>query len=130
MSHAKRWFKKLNQLFESADARSHIRIPADFQATLAGPFGCLTVTGVDANRDGAGVQSEQPLAEGTLVFLRIADLDLMGFAHVRHYSPREGGYLLGLKFREKLARERLIGDDFDRRRLSRDAYRVWDESEA
>ena len=128
----KRWINKLASLYEETDVRRHIRIPAEFDATLSGDaFGMLYVTGVDANRDGAGVQSSTPLDIGTLVFLKIPSLGLMGFAHVKHCSPRGNGYLLGLEFRERLVRDPdAIGDPASYQRVRRDAYRVWDEADA
>ena len=96
------WIEKLARLYQT-DGRRHARLRAEFTGALSGPFGTVHVAGIDLNRDGAGVQSSQELPEGTLVFLRIADVGLMGFAHVRHCSPRPGeGYFLGLEFREGL----------------------------
>ncbi len=125
----KRWITQLVDVYREKEGRRKARIPADFQASLSGPFGTIYVTGVDATRNGAGVQSPSPLQVGTLVFLRISTLGLVGFAHVRHCSPRGSGYLLGLQFREGLARDREVGDDWEIQRLRRDAVTVWDESD-
>ena len=131
MSQSKRWLPKWGQLFEALkEARRHMRLPATFHATLSGPFGLLEVTGIDVHRNGAGVKAEEALAKGTLVYLRIAEYDLAGFAHVKHCSPYEGGYRLGLEFREQLAHERGESFDWNRRSVARDAYRPWDETEA
>jgi hypothetical protein len=131
MARVKSWIAKLVNLYDQADVRNHVRIPAEFEASLNGPFGTVFVTGVDATRDGAGVQSMEPLAIGTLVFLKISTLGLMGFAHVRHCSKRGDGYLLGLKFREPLMRDRdYIEADWSRQRVRREAIRVWDEADA
>jgi len=127
MMFAKRWIHCLNQLFESADARTHLRLKADFRAILSGSFGKLEVTGIDANRDGVGVQSPDPLPEGTLIFIRIAELGVMGFAHVRHCSPHQRGYLLGLRFREALSRDRSEGGNWTHHQVDSDGYRCWDE---
>jgi hypothetical protein len=131
MARVKSWFTKLVNLYEQTDARNHVRIPAEFEASLNGPFGTVFVTGVDATRDGAGVQSMEPLAIGALVFLKISTLGLMGFAVVRHCSKRDNGYLLGLKFREPLMRDRdYVEADWSRQRVRREAIRVWDEADA
>jgi hypothetical protein len=123
-----RWIAKLARLYE-ADGRRYARLRAAFTGALSGPFGTVHVSGIDLNRNGAGVQSSQELPEGTLVFLRIADVGLMGFAHVRHCSPRNDGYFLGLEFREGLSRERVDDtSNCDYRRYARSATRVWDEA--
>ena len=124
-----RWIAKLASFYQTDDRR-HARLRAEFRGVLTGPFGTLHVTGIDLNRDGAGVQSPQELPEGTLVFLRIADVGLMGFAHVRHCSPRSGeGCFLGLQFREGLSRERRDESaGWNRRSYSRSATQVWDEA--
>jgi hypothetical protein len=125
----KRWIAKLANLYDS-DGRRNVRIPANFHATISGPFGNWEVAGIDANRDGAGVQASDPLPKGTLVFLRIGELGLMGFAHVRHCSQRGDGYRLGLQFRERLTRERGDDQDWVRQRLAHSEYRMWDEPDA
>ena len=122
------WIARLARLYH-ADGRRHARLRAEFTGVLSGPFGTAQVAGIDLNRDGAGVQSTQELPEGTLVFLRIADVGLMGFAHVRHCSSRAGGgYLLGLEFREGLSRERSDEPgEWNLRSYARSATLVWDE---
>jgi hypothetical protein len=107
-----------------------LRLPADFQATLAGSFETLCCSGVDANRDGVGVQAAQALPLGALVFLRITDLGLMGFAHVRHCSRRGEGYLLGLQFRDALSRGRGDIGNWSVEQLRYASGRLWDEAEA
>ena len=131
MSQSKRWLPQWNQLFDALkEARRHMRLPANFHATLSGPFGLLDVRGIDVHRNGAGVKAEQPLQKGTLVYLRITEYDLAGFAHVKHCSEYEGAYRLGLKFREPLVHERGESFDWDRRTVARETYRAWDETEA
>jgi hypothetical protein len=131
MSAVKRWIHKLASLYEQTDARRHVRIPADFDATLSNDtIGTLYVTGVDANRDGAGVQSTTPLDIGTLVFLKIPGLAVMGFAHVKHCSPRNNGYLLGLEFRERLVRDPdVVGGPSFYKLVRHDARRLWDDAD-
>jgi hypothetical protein len=129
MLNGKGWLNKIAGMYKTDDRR-HARLPAEFHGTLAGPFGKLKVTGVDANRDGAGVQSPETLPLGTLVFFRITELGLMGFAHVRHCSRRADGYFLGLQFREGLARERGEIGNWSVERQAQSGYRLWDEAEA
>ena len=129
MLNGKRWIAKIAELYNT-DGRRHARLRADFAATMAGPFGTVSVTGVDANRDGVGVASPQALPLGALVFLRITTLGLMGFAHVRHCSPRGEGYLLGLQFRDGLSRERDDIGAWNWHHLNQGGRRLWDEAEA
>jgi hypothetical protein len=96
---------------------------------MAGPFGAIYVTGSDLNRNGAGVQSPQEIPLGALVFLKIAELGVMGFAHVRHCSPRRDGYFLGVEFRDGLARERDEAGNWQRQRLAQSAHQAWDGAE-
>jgi len=130
MLDVKRLFKKINQLFQAADARGHLRLKTNFRATLSGSFEKFEVTGVNANRDGVAVQSPTEIAPGTLVFIRMSEVGLMGFAHVRHCSKSDGGHLLGLEFRGALSREQPEAENWSRHRVARDAARVWDEAEA
>jgi hypothetical protein len=128
MLNGKGWLAKLAEVY-NADGRRHARLPADFPATISGTFGSIAVTGVNANRTGVGLQSREALPLGTLVFLRISNLGLMGFAHVRHCSPRGEGYLLGLKFREGLSRERNESENWNLQRSAMTGRRLWDEAE-
>jgi len=131
MAQSKRWLPQWGQLFEALkEARRQMRLPAKFHATISGPFGLFDVTGIDVHRNGAGVKAEHPLEKGALVYLRISEYDLAGFAHVKHCSEHEGGYRLGLEFREPLAHERGESFDWNRRKVGRDTYRPWDETEA
>lgn len=128
MLRAKLWIARLAGLI-SPDGRHHVRLPAEFRGTIAGPSGTIPVSGVDAHRKGVGVQSPEALPLGALVFLRITSLGLMGFAHVRHCSPRGAGYLLGLQFRDALARERKEPETWNWQQLSQTGRRLWDEAE-
>jgi hypothetical protein len=128
MWNGKRWFAELAEVYKAEDRR-HVRLPVNFAATIAGIFGSIEVTGVNAHRTGAGLQSPEALPLGTLVFLRISNLGLVGFGHVRHCSPRGNGYLLGIQFRENLARERAVGDDWDYLNRTLASSRLWDEAE-
>jgi hypothetical protein len=129
MLNGKRIFQRLAEFYKT-DHRRHVRLPAEYRATLTGPTGNVLVTGVDVHRDGAGVQSPEALPLGSLVFLRIHNLGLMGFAHVRHCSARADGFLLGLQFREGLSRDRQDLGQWSVASLAQNGCRLWDEAEA
>ena len=128
MSDAKGWFTQLAEVYKT-DHRRHSRLPVEFSGTVAGSFGTICITGIDVSRNGAGVQSPHEFPLGALVFLQISDLGLMGFAHVRHCSPRDDGYFLGLEFREGLSRERGDAGKWEQERKQLSAHRAWDERE-
>ncbi len=112
------------------NARRHPRLPAKFTGTMSGPFGTIYVTGIDLNRDGAGVQSPQDLPIGTMVFLKINELGVLGFGHVRHCSAHSHGYCMGIEFREPLARDRDATGDWEYERYGGSARQAWDETES
>ena len=90
------------------ERRDRARLRADFRAVLTGTCGHLTVRGIDASRHGFGVASPDAVEPGTLVFVRLTELGLAGFAHVRRcVALPEGGFHLGLQLRDELSRERL-----------------------
>jgi len=125
----KRWLQRLADLYR-ADSRRHARLRANFQASLSGSFGTIGVMGSDVNRKGAGVQSHTALPLGSMVFLRITNLGLMGFAYVRHCSRYGQGYQLGLQFRERLTREYGARDhQWTAQRLAQAAGPEWNETE-
>jgi PilZ domain len=128
MWNGKRWFAELAEVYKAEDRR-HVRLPVNFAATIAGTFGTLEVTGVNAHRTGAGLQSPKALPLGALVFLRISSLGLVGFAHVRHCSLRGNGFLLGIQFRENLTRERDDSENCNRLSRSLSSSGLWDEAE-
>ena len=123
----KGWFAQLAEVYKAEDRR-HPRLPADFPASIGGTFGTIEVTGVNANRWGAGLRSPQALPLGTLVFFRMTSVGLVGFAHVRHCSLRGDGYLLGIEFRDGLSRERPKSENLEWRRLQQ-AGPLWDEAD-
>ena len=123
----KSWMTKLNALF--ADGRRRPRLKTRFQASLSGSFGSLSVTGSDMNRTGAGVQSESAVPAGSLVFLRIANLGLFGFARVKHCSPSTEGFRLGLEFREPLYRSEPRENSWQVQQLSLVTGHAWNEAQ-
>jgi hypothetical protein len=89
------------------ERRDRRRLKADFRAVLTGDCGFIEVRGIDASRYGIGVLAPEPVLPGALVFVRLKELGLAGFAHVRRSVPLpDGRFMLGLQFRGELARER------------------------
>ena len=127
MLRSKRWIAAITEALK--EGRRQVRLPAHFTGTMSGPFGAIPCTGIDLTRNGAGVHSPQKLPVGALVFLRLSDLGLMGFATVRHCSAKDDGYMLGLQFREALSRERGEDGTWDRQRYARATTRAWDDAE-
>jgi PilZ domain len=89
------------------ERRRRRRLQTDVDVILSGNSGQTTARGVDLNRGGMGVQANQPVSVGTLLFVRLPECGLMGFAFVRRCDTRDDGlYLIGLEFREPLTRDR------------------------
>jgi PilZ domain len=99
--------RSLMRLFDANLERRHRRrLRADVDVILSGSCGQAVARGVDLSRSGMGVLASQSLEVGTLVFLRIPECDLMGFAFVRRCVMQpEGIYLMGLEFRGGLTRD-------------------------
>ena len=97
---------KLLRLLESIDRRGRRRLRTDVDVILSGNCGQSTARCVDLNRTGMGVLANQTLETGTLVFVRLPDCGLIGFAFVRRCIVQpEGLYLIGLEFRGALTRD-------------------------
>lgn len=110
------------------DHRRQPRVAADFPVYLSGPVGAVQTRCVDLNRRGLAIHTADPLPAGALVFLRIPTHSLMGFAHVRHCRPADGGHILGLEFREKLTREPRPEENWTYASVT--PQMAWDEAEA
>jgi hypothetical protein len=123
------WVWKLADLLGMTariERRGRERLKADFRAVLTGSCGLLSVRAVDASRRGLGVRSSEAVEPGTLVFVRLTELGLAGFAHVRRCAEAaEGGFFLGLEFRGELSRERHESEAWNFQRLSHTCG-VWD----
>ena len=97
---------KLLRLLDSIERRGRRRLRTDVDVILSGNCGQSTVRCVDLNRRGMGVLANQPIETGTLLFVRLPECGLIGFAFVRRcIAQPEGLYLIGLEFREALARD-------------------------
>jgi hypothetical protein len=64
----------------------------------------MRVRGLDMSRLGARVESSEPMAPGTFVFLQAPELKLMGGAVVKHCSRRGFNYRIGVEFRNPLTK--------------------------
>lgn len=90
------------------ERRDRRRLKAAFRAVLHGPTGLIEVRGFDASRHGIGAVSPEALAPGSLIFVRLVELGLAGFAWVRRSEARpDNNFILGLEFRDELRRERV-----------------------
>jgi hypothetical protein len=124
MVNLNRWITKLATLM-NVDGRREHRLPTNLPALLSGPLGTNQARCVDISRGGATVHTDQPVEVGTLVFVRLTSLGLMGFAHVRHCGAEEGRQRLGLEFRDGLTRERSADPGWHCERVT--PQLVWDE---
>jgi hypothetical protein len=125
MGNVNRWITKLASRMH-LDGRRGPRVPTNPVAVLSGPQGTNGVRCVEISRGGATVMVEQPVEVGTLVFLRLPNLGLMGFAHVRHCRAEGEGQRIGLQFRDGLTREREAVDGAWRREQATSQL-AWDE---
>jgi hypothetical protein len=71
-----------------------------FEAEIHRFDGTTPVIGVDIHEDGARVLSKRNWPDGTLLFLKLTEVQLGGFVEVRHSTLRKDGrYAIGLAFR-------------------------------
>jgi hypothetical protein len=127
-----RWTRALSSWIDAGAAlfserRRHSRLKADFTVSLSGPFAEVLAQAVDVNCNGVGIRSDRALPQGTLVFMRLTNLGLVGFAHVRHCCAQNGNYIVGPQFRDKLSRENDVEGNWEYRRLNQDLCRTWNE---
>jgi hypothetical protein len=79
-----------------------------FKAVLCTTNRQIRVRGLNFHEGGAMVLVDRPLPVKSEVFIYLRSLGTMGFATVRHCSPKRlWGYALGLEFRGKLLHEEL-----------------------
>lgn len=109
------------------ERRDRRRLKANFRAIVSGSCRQLEVRGVDASRRGIGVLSAEAVEEGLLVFVRLMEMGLSGFAHVRRCQAQpQGGFVLGLEFRDELSRERTDAGAWQLQRLNHGPCGAWD----
>lgn len=130
MPNPNRWIAKLSRWMnlDVADTRRHRRLRADLTVAISGPFGICRAKCLNLSRGGVSAHTVEAIEPGTLVFVRLTALDLMGFAHVRHCRADGDGFRVGLEFREGLARERTVESGWDTRSVT--PQLAWDEAEA
>jgi hypothetical protein len=88
------------------ERRRRRRLRTDVDVILSGNSGQTMARGIDLNRSSIGVHANQPVEVGTLLFVRLPECGLMGFAVVRRCDAQtEGLYLIGMEFREPLTRD-------------------------
>ena len=85
--------------------RSHERFPGKYDGMLFGPTGTMQLRGLDLGALGAGVRTWFRIDLGTIVFVQLTTQKLMGFAFIKHCTPRGFGFHLGLQFRNPLGLE-------------------------
>jgi hypothetical protein len=68
------------------ERRRNPRLTTQFDATLSASAASIPVRGVNIDRRGACVLCDEPLTPGSMLFLRLDNVRLMGFAYVRHCS--------------------------------------------
>jgi hypothetical protein len=87
----------------AGERRSNLRKRMRFEAEIQKLDGTIPVIGVDIHEDGARILSKKAWDTGTVLFLKLPDVQLGGFAEVRHCTPRKDGrYTIGLAFRGPL----------------------------
>lgn len=92
-----------------ADSRFHGRFKITNRVTLsgedaAGKTWTMQGRGVDMSRLGARIETSDPIAPGSFVFIQVRELNLMGGAVVRHCVRRGLKYKIGLEFRNPLTK--------------------------
>jgi len=85
------------------ERRTNPRRRMRFEAQVQQAMATTPVVGVDIHEDGARILSRVAWETGTLLFLRLNEVQLGGFAEVRHCTRRKDGrYAVGLAFRGRL----------------------------
>jgi hypothetical protein len=92
-----------------ADSRFHGRFKIKSRVMLsgedeAGKTWTIQGRGADMSRLGARVETSDPIAPGSFVFIQVRELNLMGGAVVRYCVRRGLKYKIGLEFRNPLTK--------------------------
>ena len=92
-----------------ADSRFHGRFKIKNRVMLsgedeAGKTWTIQGRGVDMSRLGARIETTDPIAPGSFVFIQVRELNLMGGAVVRYCVRRGLNYKVGLEFRNPLTK--------------------------
>lgn len=85
------------------ERRTHERQRMRFDAELRRVDDTVPAVGVDIHEDGAKVLCREGWEAGTVLFLTLKEVQLGGFAEVRHCTRRKDGrFAMGLAFRSPL----------------------------
>ena len=92
-----------------ADSRFHGRFKITNRVTLSGEDGAgktwtIQGRGVDMSRLGARIETGDPVAPGSFVFIQVQELSLMGGAVVKYCVRRGLKCKIGLEFRNPLTK--------------------------
>ena len=86
-----------------AERRSAPRQRMEFDAEIRNADETTPATGIDIHEDGAKILCREAYHTGAVIFLTLKDVQLGGFAEVRHCTRRKDGkYAIGLAFRGPL----------------------------
>jgi len=80
--------------------RSQPRLPVKYRFSLYGnqPERSMAARGINMSKSGALVEAPQPLAVGSVIYIKAPELGLMGEATVRHCTIKGSKFLIGLHF--------------------------------
>jgi PilZ domain len=103
------------------------RMKGGLSVTLLGPRERFEARSVDASASGIGVIAPHPLEVGALLYVRLNELNLVTFAHVRYCrSQAEGGFAAGLEFRDPLRRDRVTVGGWTYHLVPYEIHKAWD----
>lgn len=99
----------VNRNEEGVDHRYHKRLPVQYRFSVysedqqAGQLS-LAARGINMSRSGVLIETEEPLPIGSLVYIKVKELGLVGIATVRHCTPKGMKFRIGLHFPNPLTR--------------------------
>ena len=99
----------VNRNHERVDHRYHKRLPVKYRLSVysedqqAGQLS-LAARGINMSRSGVLIETEEPLPIGSMVYVKVKELGLMGMATVRHCTPKGSKFSVGLHFPNPLTR--------------------------
>jgi hypothetical protein len=93
---------------KASENRFYQRLPTKCRIAIypyaAGRGSSILARGIDMSRAGILIQTNEPLRVGSMVYVRIDELGLMGTAAVRHCKPSGSKFKVGLHFTTPLSR--------------------------
>jgi len=112
---------------KEAERRSAPRKRMRFEAEVEKVGETVPVVGVDFHEDGARILAQKGWDIGTVLFLKLKDVQLGGFAEVRHCTRRQDGrYTIGLAFRSPFIPQ---GEQWQIQRVCQPAAAAWTKSD-